>query len=73
MKTDYEITGKTYKTLYAYTKSYRYPKLDTWYWFAESTRFETCKSFKKFLETQFPSAKFRVHKKEIYTEGVFAI
>jgi len=62
MKTDYEITGKLYRPLEAYTKSYRYPKLDTWYYFAESVQFKTCKSFKKFLESKFPSAEFKVHK-----------
>lgn len=62
--TDYQLTGKTYKALNAYTKgngSQEMPNFDDWYYFGTTRQFKTCKSFKAFLEDKYRGHKFTVN------------
>jgi hypothetical protein len=62
-QTDYQVTGKTYKKLDAFTKgnctqSMFNPK--SLYYFGSSVQFKTCKSFKVYLESKHVGAEFTV-------------
>ena len=64
MKTDYELTGNTYKKLDAYTSgncSQSMPDPKEFYYFGSSIQFKTCKSFKAYLEAKHGGGhKFKV-------------
>ena len=65
MKTDYEITGKTYAPLEAYTKgnaSQAMPDTKAFYYFGTSIQFKTCKSFKAYLEQKHKGHVFKVQR-----------
>lgn len=63
MKTDYQLTGKIYRPLNAYTLgncSQEMPDVNTWYYFATTRQFKTCEGFAAFLSARFPGHKFKV-------------
>ena len=66
MKTDYQITGKLYKKLEAFTRgncSQEMPNQKNWYYFGTSEQFKTCKSFVAYLQEKHKGQKFIAHKK----------
>lgn len=66
MKTDYQLTGKLYKRLEAFTRgncSQEMPNPAHWYYFGTSEQFKTCKSFVAYLEAKHKGHKFIAHKK----------
>ncbi len=65
MKTDYEITGKLYPKLEAFTRgnaSQAMPDSSALYYFGSSVQFKTCKSFKAFLEKRHQGHAFKVQR-----------
>ena len=64
MQTDYQLTGKTYKALEAFTRgncSQEMPNPAHWYYFGTTQQFKTCTNFVKFLEARHPGHKFRAN------------
>lgn len=57
MKTDYELTGKTYKKLAAYGKFDHEKEFKC---FCVSVQFKTCKRFKEFLQDEFKNLSIKV-------------
>ena len=65
MKTDYQVTGKLYKRIDAFTLgncSQEMPNPKHWYCFGTSEQFKTCKSFVAYLKAKYPGHKFIAHK-----------
>ena len=64
MQTDYHLTGKFYKKLDAFVKgngNQATPYENSYYYFGSTIQFKTCKSFKAYLQTKHPFAKFQVN------------
>lgn len=64
MLTDYQVTGKLYKELEAYTKgncSQAMPNPKEFYYFGTTQQFKTCKSFKAYLENKHIGHQFIVN------------
>ena len=61
MKTDYQLTGKLYKKLEAFTRgncSQSMPDPAAWYYFGSTEQFKSCKSFVAYLEQKHIGHKF---------------
>lgn len=65
MKTDYQITGKLYKRLEAFTLgncTQSMPDPHNWYYFGSSEQFKSCKSFVEYLKEKHKGHKFKACK-----------
>ena len=66
MQTDAHRTGNIYSTIEAYCKNapvcQQYPNPDTWYYFATTQQFKTCKGFVEYLKARHPAVQFKAQR-----------
>jgi len=65
MKTDYQITGKIYPEIEAFTLgncSQAMPNPKEFYYFGTTVQFKSCRSFVKYLREKHPGHDFKASK-----------